>query len=263
MALRPSSNKTPEEKQAERQAAQDEVLMREIDDAVRQDDYARFAKSYGRPLLGLLVAGLIGFGGYLFWDSRQEAAMEKSSEDLVAAMDQLGAGNLDSADSAAATLAAENDAAAGSIAMMLQAGVALQKGDAEEAAELYSQVAEKDGTPPALRDLAMIREVAATFDTRSPDDVIARLGSLAVPGNPYFGSAGELVAMAHLEKGDRAQAGTLFGEIAKSEEVPESLRSRARQMAGLLGVDAIDDVEELLEEQSGPAPEGDGPANNQ
>ena len=40
----------------------------------------------------------------------------------------------------------------------------------------------------------------------------------------------------------------MIGEIAKDEEVPESLRSRARQMAGLLGVDAIEDVDQVLDE---------------
>ena len=72
---------------------------------------------------------------------------------------------------------------------------------------------------------------------------------LAVPGNAYFGSAGELVAMAYLEQGEREQAGTLFAAIAKDEDVPQSLRARTRQMAGLLGVDAIEDVDELLESQ--------------
>ena len=249
MALVPSNDKSREDKKAERQAAQDDVLMREIDDAVRQDDYARFAKIYGRPLLGLLVAGLLAFGGYLFWDSRQEAAMEKTSEDLVSAIDQLGAGNFDSANDAAATLASESKGGAKAAAMLMQAGIAMEKGDLETAAGLYAQVAQDNDAPQAVRDLALIRENAAGFDARDPADVIAALKPLAVPGNAYFGSAGELVAMAYLEQGEREQAGTLFAAIAKDEDVPQSLRARTRQMAGLLGVDAIEDVDELLESQ--------------
>ncbi|WFL77558.1 tetratricopeptide repeat protein [Altererythrobacter arenosus] len=249
MALIPSSNKTAEEKKAEKKAAQDDVLLREIDDAVRQEEFAELAKTYGRPLLALLVVGLLAFGGYLFWDSRQEAAMEAQSEALVGALDQLQAGNLDSADQRAAAIADESDGAVRASALMLRAGVALQQGKADEAADLFGQVAASEDSPAAVRDLAKIRQIAATYDKRSPDEVIALLKPLTVPGNAYFGSAGELVAMAYLEKGERKQAGTLFGEIAKSDDVPESLRSRARQMAGLLGVDAIEDVDEFLEEQ--------------
>ncbi len=112
--------------------------------------------------------------------------------------------------------------------------------------QLFQQVADDADAPSELRDLARIRAVAATFDTREPEDVIAALKPLAVPGNAWFGSAGELVAMAHLEQGQTKQAGTLLAAIAKDDTVPESLRSRARQVAGQLGVDAIEDVDELL-----------------
>jgi hypothetical protein len=34
----------------------------------------------------------------------------------------------------------------------------------------------------------------------------------------------------------------MFVAVAKNKDTPESLKSRTRQMAGLLGYDAIDDV---------------------
>lgn len=252
MALRPGSGKNS----AEQKAAEDDVLLREIDEAVREDQLKEFAEKFGRPLLALVVAGLAAFGGYLFWDSRQEAGMEAKSEQLIAALDQAEAGNFDTADSTAAALAGDSDGAAKASAILMRAGIAMDQGRTTEAVELYASVANDEDAPPVFRDLATIREMAASFDTREPAQVIERLSPLAVPGNPWFGSAGELVAMAHLEQGNRDQAGTLFGEIARNEEVPETLRSRARQMAGLLGVDAIDDVETFMEDQAAPGAPG-------
>jgi hypothetical protein len=249
VASRPGNEIQPEDKKAKQQAAEDEVLMREIDEAVRQDDLAQFASKYGKPLLGLLIAAIGAFGGYLFWDARNESELEAQSEKLVAALDQAQAGNFDSANDLAASLASESDGGAGTAAKLLQASIALQQGRNDDAVALFAQVSVDENAAPALRDLATIREITTNFGERDPDEVISRLGPLAVPGNPWFGSAGELVAMAHLEKGERQQAGTLFGEIAKSESVPQSLRSRARQMASLLGVDAVDDVDALLASQ--------------
>lgn len=223
--------------------------MREIDDAVRQDEMSNFFETYGRPLIGVITGGLLIFGGYLWCDSREEAAMEKSSEDMIAAIDQVKAGNLDSADKAAAALAENSEGGPASVARMLRAGIAQEQDKKGEAAKLYQEVADASDAPPALRDLAKIRAMTANFDERKPADVIAALKDIAVPGNPYFGSAGELVAMAHLEAGDEKKAGEMFAAIAKEEDTPESLKSRARQMSGLLGVDAIEDVDELLEEQ--------------
>ncbi|MFN4112737.1 MAG: tetratricopeptide repeat protein [Sphingomonadaceae bacterium] len=244
MALTPSTTKTTEEKKA----AQDEVLMREIDDAVREDQLADFVARYGKQIIGVVVAGLLAFAGYLWWDSRQEAALEADSEQLVSALDQIEAGDLDTGAATLDVLIAEGNDGTAAMARLLRAGVALEQGKPADAARLFAEVAGSSKVPPALRDLAIVREVATTYDTLKPEQVVARLKPLAVPGNPYFGSAGEMVAMAYLEQGKRKEAGMLFAEIAKSEEAPEGLRSRARQMAGLLGVDAIEDVNKVLEE---------------
>ncbi len=123
-----------------------------------------------------------------------------------------------------------------------------------EAARIYDAVAADGDAPQALRDLATIRAVTARYDTLAPADVIGKLKPLAVPGNPWFGPAGELVAMAYLDQGNQAEAGTLFAAISKDKDTSETLRSRTRQMAGLLGVDAIDDVDTVLAQQ-GAAPE--------
>ena len=74
--------------------------------------------------------------------------------------------------------------------------------------------------------------------------MVARLKPIAVPGNAYFGSAGELLGMAYLELGKPDEAGKLFAEIGKDEKVPGTLRARMRQLAGGLGFDAgIEDPE--------------------
>ena len=230
-------------------SAEDEILMREIDEAVRQDDTAQFFKKFGVPLSGALALGLAAFGGYLAWDYNQEKTLEAQSERLVTALDYTEAGDFAQAEAAAAELFDAEQAGTRTAARFLQAGAALEQGNTAKAVELYAAVAADENAPPALRDLALIREVTTNFDDREPAEIIEKLKRLAVPGNAFFGSAAEMTAIAHLEAGNREAAGTLFGEIAKDEDQPETLRSRARQMAGLLGVDAIVDVEQLLEDE--------------
>lgn len=257
MALIPKNNsknplETPEEKKARQETAAEEVLLREVDEAVRQDQLSSFATNYGKPLIAAVVLGLACFGGYLVWEGRQEAAMEGDSEALVAALDQIEAGNLATGSAALEPLIADGNPGAQSAARLLKAGIALEQGKAKEARELFAAIAADDNAPPAMRDIATIREVATAYDTMAPADVIARLKPLAVPGKPFFGSAGELVAMAYLDQNKPKEAGAMFASIAKDETVPDGLRSRSRQMAGLYGVDAIEDVDKVLEELGNP-----------
>lgn len=240
---------TPKDDEPDGPSRDDEILMREIDEAVRQDDAAEFFQKYGVPLAGAAALLIGGMFGYWYWDSGNEAELEAQSEAIVSSLDSLEAGDLSGASEKVDGLIENGSDGARIVAQFVQAGVALEEGEPARAVELYAAIAADPEAPQPLRDLALIREVATNFDDRESADVIAKLGDLAVPGGDFFGSAGELVAIAHLEAGNTDEAGVLFAEISRDEELPDTLRSRARQMAGLLGVDAIDDVEELLERE--------------
>lgn len=258
MARNPT--KTPSAPDA---SAEDEVLIREIDEAVREDAVLTFLRNHGVKLLagiGVLIAGL---AGYLVWDSYREGQMETQSETLVTALDYIDQRDFETAGERVDPLIADGSSpGARTAARFMQAGAALELGKTAAATALFKAIADDADAPPALRDLARVRDVSTNFDTMKPADVIAQLKDLAQPGNPYFGSAGELVAMAQLESGNRAEAGRLFAAIAKDEDQAETLRSRARQMAGLLGVDAIVDVEKLLKDEGVTESDGNGAEGN-
>lgn len=230
-------------------AAEDDVLIREIDDAVRQDDALAFIQRYGIAILAGIVLLFAGLGAYMWYDNSRESALEQQSETLVTGLDYADQRDFATASERAAPLLADGTPGARTAGRFLQASAALEQGETARATELYAAIMADSEAPAALRDVALIRKVTLQFDTMKPADVITQLESLAVPASPFFGSAGELVAMAHLESGNRAEAGKLFAAIAKDEAQPETLRSRTRQMAGLLGVDAIVDVNKLLEDE--------------
>ncbi|WP_298302360.1 tetratricopeptide repeat protein [uncultured Erythrobacter sp.] len=251
MARTPTNSSKDEQPDGPQNAPsrEDEILMREIDEAVRQDDTVQFFQKYGVALGSGVALILAGMFGYWWWDSTSEAALEAESEVFVSALDSVEATDFAGAEEKVAELVDEGSIGARTVSRFLQAGAALEQGESDRAVELYAAVAADTDAPQALRDLALIREVSTNFDDREPQDVISKLEGLAVPGNAYFGSAGELVAIAHLEAGNREEAGALFSAISQDEAMPDTLRNRTRQMAGLLGVDAIEDVEELLEQQ--------------
>lgn len=233
--------------------------MREVDEAVRKDEATDFAKKFGLPIGIALIVGLLAFGGYLVWERQTESRLEAQSEELILAIDELEAGNSNQADAELIALSEGTDGHA-AMAAMLRAGIAIENGNTELAVELFERVANNDELPAELRDLATIRSVNTQYDTIDPQVVIDRLGPLAQPGNPYFGSAGELVAHAYYRQGNIDQAGPLLVSMVQDEELPESLRGRLRQFAGSLGYDTVDDVDAAIADITGEAlPEEDAP----
>ena len=215
-----------------------ETFVREVDENLRRDQLRDMAQAYGKWIIGAVIIFLAAIGAYLYWQHRQEKQAIAESEAMSAALDKVGAGDLKGAQADMVPLGDSSNDVTRATALFGRATIALQQNDRKTASALYRQVAEDDGLPQPFRDLATVRGTMVDFDSMKPDDVIARLKPLTEAGKPFFGSAGELTAMAVLAKGDRTGAGQLFARIAADRQVPESIRNRAVQVAGSLGVDA-------------------------
>lgn len=63
MALPPDKNAASKDKNAARQAAQQDVFLREVDDALRQDQFEGFFTTYGKPVLAAVTIDLTTFDG--------------------------------------------------------------------------------------------------------------------------------------------------------------------------------------------------------
>ncbi|WHO40156.1 tetratricopeptide repeat protein [Sphingobium sp. AP49] len=216
-----------------------EAFMREVDEAVRQDQLLTFWQRYGRWLIALLILGLAAFGGWLYWQHYSKTQSEVVSEQMDNVLTTaVGGGTPDAKDVDALAKASQPGYRAS--ALLVQAGLAARKGDSKAAIAGYKAIAADTSLAQPYRDLALIRQTAIEFETLKPQQVVDRLKPLAVEGAPWFGSAGEMVAIAYMKMGKPDLAGPMFAAMAKDANVPQSIRSRARQMAGLLGIDAVE-----------------------
>jgi hypothetical protein len=215
-----------------------EAFLREVDDELRRDQIEGFWRRFGRPLLGGAGALLAAWAGWLWWDGHQKTAQGLDGETMSAAVTAVEGNDFEGARAKLKGLKSSSYEGYRTSARLTEAGLAAQNGNVPSAIKTYREVAADTSVAAPWRDLALIRQTAAEFDLMKPEAVIARLKPLAVPGNPWFGSAGEMSAMAWLKAGKPELAAKLFADLGKDEKVPETIRSRAIQMAGVLGASA-------------------------
>ena len=216
-----------------------ESFLREVDENLRRDQARDFAKKYGAWLIAAVVLFLAAVGGWLYWQQYQQKQAEAQSEELTKIYSQIGAGQTKQAQQGLQGLESSGNSVVRTLALLTEAAVALDANDKATAIAKYNAVANDSRAPQPYRDVALIRSVGMQFDQMKPEDVISRLQPLTKPGEPWFGTAGELTAMAYIKQGNRAAAGKLFAAIAADNNAPPTLRSRSAQIAGTLGVDAV------------------------
>ena len=218
--------------------AADQAFLREVDDALRADQLAGAARRWGRIAIGGVVLALAALFGFLYWQQHAKTARGVEGEQLQAALDDLGNGRTRQAAVALAPLESAKSDGARASAKLAQAELLLGKNDIKGAAARFAAIADDASLGQPFRDYATLRRTAIEFDTLPPQQVVERLRPLTTPANPWFGSAGEMTGIAYLRQNRRDLAGKLFGQVARSVDVPATIRQRAVQMAGLLGVDA-------------------------
>jgi hypothetical protein len=216
----------------------DHTFVREVDDDLRRDQINDFFKKNGTWIAIGVVLFLAAVGGWIYWQEHKRQEVQRQTEELSKVFADIGAGQSAKVAPKLAPLEQSRNDIIRASAMLTHAAVALETNDRKTAIAKYRELSNDDGLPDPYRNLGLLRATALEFDTLKPQEVIARLEPLSKAGEPYFGSAGEMTAMAYLKLGKKDQAGKLFAAIAADKGVPDTLRSRAAQIAGTLGVDA-------------------------
>jgi hypothetical protein len=219
----------------------DQAFLREVDEAYRADQAMNIWKRHGRWIIVGVVVVLVAVAGVLFARTLSARAAGKQGEQFDAVLKQFDQGKGAQAAGDVDKLATGGNPGFRALARMVQANALIDQKNIKGAADKFGEIAGDASAPKPFRDEAKFRQTAVQFDSLKPEQVISQLQELAVPDSPWFGPAGELVAISYLKQGKRDAAGKLFGQIAQSKtQMPETVRARAVQMAGVLGVDAID-----------------------
>jgi hypothetical protein len=216
-----------------------ETFYREVDEELRKDQMTRVFQRFGWWIIGGVVLLLAAIAGYLWWQNNREAKAAEKGEALVGVLEDLQGGQRQKAAAPINQLAASDVPAYRAAGLFSRANLAIEANNLPLAMTTLGQIAGDQSLPEPYRNAALVRQTALQYDSLPPAAVVQRLRPLVRAGSAWFGSAGEMVAIAHLRMNRPDLAAPIFSAIAADDTVPPSIRSRAVQMAGALGVDAV------------------------
>lgn len=212
--------------------SQSDSFIDEVTEAVRRDRLFAWFRRYGWiALLGVLI--LVGGAAVNEWRKAQaRAAAEAVGDTMLAALQQA-----DPAKAAEdlAKLPASDSAGQRAVTDLLTAAADVKAGKPAAAIATLDTLAADAEVPQAFRDIAALKAVMLGAKTLGPDERIARLEKLAVPGAPFRLLAEEQIALAQIEKGEKDKALETLQKIIADAEVTQDLRSRAAQLIVALG----------------------------
>jgi hypothetical protein len=213
-----------------------ETFLREVDDELRRERVNSFFTRYGWWILAGAVLFLAAIGGTIWWRGHQVEVAGQQGETLLSALNSIEAGARNAALPKIAELSQSRVEGYRAAALFTRANSETTAGNAPAAIATLRGIAQDESMDEAYRQAALIRQTMLEFDALPPQAVVQRLRPLVHPGSPWLGSAGEMLGVAYLKLHRPNLAGPVFAAIGNDEHTPDTIRQRASQMAGALGV---------------------------
>ena len=208
-------------------------IFDEVQEEVRREQLKKLWERYHVLIVTvafLIVAGVGGWRGYLYWEGkRAEAGGARFEAAATLANDKKDA----EAEAAFAKLA--NDAPQGYRTLAkFRAAAEFGKRDAAAAVKVYDEIASDRSVSQPQQDLANLRAAALLVDTAPYPEIKTRLEPLTGPNRTYRHSARELLAVSAWRNKDMAAARQWIELINTDALSPQTLRSRMEALQALL-----------------------------
>lgn len=215
----------------------DDPLMREIEDELRQEQLHKLWHAYGKYIIGIAIAVVVVVASYQGWQAYDRSVRLASTDSLISASSLIDQGQTQAAQDSLAKLEKDGPAGIKLLAELRSAGLTAASGDHAAAAAAYDKIADDTSVQQSFRDLATVMGAVHAFDAdpANAEKVLAKLQPLTAPNNVWRHTAREIAAMAAIQLGETEKASEFLKSTALDAQAPSSVRSRAEELLQAIG----------------------------
>ncbi len=217
-------------------------IFDEVDEDLRAERMARFARRYAIGFMVLAVLLILGVAGWQIWLWQRNQADAKAATAFITVLDKAGERGSAAERQALArdfgAVAASAPSGYATLARLNQASLLADAGQLGRAETIWDGLMEDGSLNPVLRQVATLGWAAHEIDTAEPSLIQARLEPLSAEGNPWRPIALQYLALLDLRLGHRAEAARTLQALADDSSTPDDMRRMANGLAQALGAPA-------------------------
>ena len=209
-----------------------DTFLREVDEAVRHDQYKQLWDRYGVYALGVAVLVVAGVAGYKGWNYWQEKRAQDAGSHFSQALEE-------STDAAKAREILTGLALSGPegyrvLARFQLAAAEAKAGETDKAVTDYDALAVDQSVDPILQGHATLQAAALRLEKADYAEMERRLKPLIDSKSAWQFSARELLGLTAYRLNNMNEAERQFSALVGDQGTPPNLRERADMMLALI-----------------------------
>ena len=209
-----------------------EEFIREVDEELQEEKYAKIWKKIGPYVISLAIGIVLFTSGVVFWNNYTENKKQKLGDDFTAAVELIKEEDFDTALIALERITDKASDGYVTIAKMKKASILIQKKQVLEGLEIYEDL-EKTAFDQSFKDMSTILFVLNAIDHKPSDILLDKVERLTKSSSWKF-SALELKGFILLKDKKYPESKKTFNTILEMGNAPTTLASRARDMVDFL-----------------------------
>lgn len=212
-----------------------EMLAKEVDAELKNDQIKAFWKKYRFLLIGLAVAAVaaaIAFEVYNAWWHKVRLSESDRFETAAVLAYQ---GESDAALNELVQLSQNGKTGYQYLSDLKQASILMGQGKTAEAFDILTRVMENADAPDELRSVARLSLAGHQIDTKPAGEIQSLLQPLLNETNAFFGLAAELAAINYLKQGDKTGAKNILNQALQAATVPLNIKQRLSELQSVIG----------------------------
>ena len=214
--------------------AEPDTFLREVDEAVRHDQYKKLWDKYGVLALGAAALVVVGVAGYKGWSYWQEKRAQDAGAKFTQALLMEDGADAAKARERLAALAEKGPEGYRVLARFQLAAAEAKAGDIDKAVAEYDALALDPGVDPILQGHATLQAAALRLDKADYAEMERRLQGLVDSNSAWRFSARELLGLSAFRLSNMPEAERQFSALVGDQGTPPNLRERADMMLALI-----------------------------
>ena len=211
-----------------------DLLIREVDEDLRQDQMNDLWKRYSSLFYGIAIAIVVSVAVWQVWQNWQTKRSLAASDKYVAAIALIDSGKKDEALKDLAALSQDGTSGYRLLAKMKQADILVGSGDLNGALAIYQAIGNDSGTDQMYRDMVKIKAAYLGLDTSDPAVMDRQVEPLTAESSSWRFAAREILALDAIKRGESTRAVELYKALTDDMVAPQGIRARAAEMLKIL-----------------------------
>ena len=215
----------------------------EISDDLRREKLNQFWKENGSWIIGGVITAILLTAGLSFWQQLQykrnaaaTAELTQLVTDISGDKEQVKKADLSKLEHFSG--AADKNHAA--MARFMMAYTHIERGEKEQAVELFETIAKTSGIDKTYRDLAKVLSITQRLNDGDAEKLKKELSALTDGKNTWRYTALELEALLDARENHMQEAVDALTKITADPSAPEAARNRAMSLRELYTAEKVD-----------------------